>query len=357
MNTVTISPYDSVLFAISALEKSLKTLVSVVDKDGVLLGVVSDGDIRRALIAHFDVNTSVSEIMNTSPFYFSQGLTRAEMRKILKKNRIEAAPILDDKHQVIDIFYIGDIEDGKERGGQRSQFGAAVIMAGGEGRRLRPLTDELPKPMLKVGGISIIERQVRSLAKHGIKNIFITINYCGDKISEYFKDGSSFGVSIKYVQEEKKLGTAGALSLISSNTFEGPILVINGDVITTIDFNSFGYFHFSNNAKLSIAAMKYIVDVPYGVVQNHNENVLGIVEKPSKQYLCNAGIYAIEKDLITSIPHNAFFNMTDLVQKVLSDKQKIVVFPMFEYWTDIGSKSELEKARQQFSLNIGDIHE
>lgn len=354
MELITIRPDDSLLIAISSLEKCRKTIVPVTSDSGELLGVITDGDIRRGLISHNDLSSPASMVMNKNPTFFREGLSLAEIKKELIIRKIEAAPIVNSENKVIDVVYIGD-EETICLNNDLSPFGAAVIMAGGEGRRLRPLTEYLPKPMLKVGGVPIIERQICSLARQGIRNIYITVNYRSDVIINYFKDGSDFGVSIRYIHEEKKLGTAGALSLLDQS-YEKPLLVVNGDVITTIDYNALARFHTKNRAVLSVAAIQYHVDVPYGVVQNNGPDVVAILEKPSQKYLCNAGIYVLERKLVVAIPYNEFCNMTDLINMSLVNKEKVVVFPIHEYWTDVGSKMELEKAQEQFSVQ-GDYNE
>ena len=218
-------------------------------------------------------------------------------------------------------------------------------MAGGEGRRLSPLTEKKPKPMLEVGGMPLLERQVRRMAKVGIKQVYIAVNHLSDVIMNHFGDGKGFGVSIKYLQENKKLGTGGALSLLPEKP-DAPLIVVNGDVLTTSDYGHLLDYHCKSEAFVTIAVVDYYLEVPFGVITSEKDRVVSLKEKPSQRFLCNAGIYVLSPEAWGFIPQNQVYDMTDLIQLCLKEDKKVGVFPIHEYWTDIGTPDELEKARK-----------
>ena len=240
--------------------------------------------------------------------------------------------------------FLSDTNEGKIE----KTFCAAVIMAGGEGTRLRPFTESLPKPMIEINGIPLLERQVRRLAKIGIYKIYISVNYLGEIIKEHFNDGHDFGVFIEYLDENKKLGTGGALSLLPELEKSQSILVMNGDILTTSDFMNLFHFHQDHDATITISAINYHVDIPYGVIDFKGIEVIELLEKPSQSFFCNAGIYALSTDVLKEIPYNTFWNMTDVIDRCLNNKNKVAVFPVHEYWTDIGTPTDLEDARKEF---------
>ena len=228
------------------------------------------------------------------------------------------------------------------------EFSFAVIMAGGAGTRLRPLTDTIPKPMVKIGGVPLLERQIRRLVKVGVHRVYISVNYLGHIIEEYFDDGSEFGIEICYLREQERLGTAGALTLLPECP-NGPIIVMNGDILTTSDFDSFYSFHVAHDAKITVAAVDHRVHIPYGVIRSEGPFITELVEKPSERFLCNAGIYALSPEVLSLLPRNILSNMTDLVDICLANQLPVAVFPVHEYWNDIGTPDDLERARIHFA--------
>jgi NDP-sugar pyrophosphorylase family protein len=221
---------------------------------------------------------------------------------------------------------------------------AAVIMAGGEGRRLRPLTDRVPKPMVQVAGRPILERIVLHLVGYGIKRIHISVNYLADVITEYFGDGSRFGCSITYLRESSPLGTGGPLSLLSEQP-QHPLIVMNGDLVTQVDVSRLLQFHAREQAIATLAARHHQIEIPFGVVNQHENRLLALVEKPSPHYLINAGIYVFDPGVLPLVPARTFFPITALFEELLARKQRVAVYSIEEDWIDVGRRDELDRAR------------
>lgn len=338
---------DTILHCIEVLEKGRKTIVVVVDENDCLCGTVTDGDIRRGILNGSALSAAISTIMNKKPIVVRETVGKNEVLNLMNDYKLEAIPVVSASGKVLNIYHIQDFSEGPRCEGERQCFSAAIIMAGGEGVRLRPLTNDTPKPLLKVGGVPIIERQVLRLERQGVRNVFISINYLGEKIKGHLGDGSKFGVKIQYLEEIEKLGTAGAVSLLPSKPFSDT-LVINGDVLTNVDYASLFNFHKEQEALITMAATSYNVEIPYGVVRTEGVNAIELHEKPSQHFLCNAGIYALAPKVFDFIPKNKFYNMTELIDHCLKSSLKVAVFPVHEYWTDIGTRHEYDKARSLF---------
>lgn len=340
----------SLLEAVQAIEATNRRIATVVAEDGRLLGTLTDGDIRRCLLNGGTLETRVGVAMNhkplTAPFDSSSGY----QLEVMRRGRVAAVPLIDPQGRLRGLTHYSDITP-TEQIGELADFDFAVIMAGGEGMRLRPLTENIPKAMVDIGGIPLLERQLQRLAKAGIRRIFLSVNYLGHIIEEHFGDGSKFQIEIRYIREQRKLGTGGALSLLPEIP-KRSILVMNGDILTTFDFGSLSGFHKSSGADITVAAVEYNMSIPYGVIHNDGPRVTGISEKPAQRFLCNAGIYAVQPAILGLVPDDEPFNMTDLINTCLNAKREVAVFPVHEYWSDIGTPADLEKARITFSGNI-----
>ena len=311
----------------------------VVDLRGRLLGTVTDGDIRRFILEGGSIDERVSKVMWTNPLSASTGTSENEIRNLMNKYLVRNIPILDEKGCPARIVHLRDLASEGEAGQ------TAVIMAGGEGKRLRPMTEKTPKPMLKVNGKPILETIIRGFAKSGIGNIYIAINYKADVIESYFKDGSRYGVKISYLREKKKLGTVGALSLLPE-TPSRPLLMINGDVVTDTNFLQLIEFHKQHRCVMTVAAIQYRFHIPYGVLHMANHYLLGIEEKPQQMFHCNAGIYVINPEVLSIIPKETEFHMTDLMNELVKRGLPITAFPLFEHWVDIGQVEDFKRARK-----------
>ena len=344
MSDPTLRPNAQLRDAVRVIEETRKTIAVVTDDAGQLLGALTDGDIRRALLAGRDLSDAVTQALNPNPITAEEGTSEADLLDRLMAHNLEALPLVDGNGRFLRVVHRNDLSPDEVRGGAEGFF-AAVIMAGGEGHRLRPLTDTTPKPMLDVGGMPLIERQVRRIARAGMSRVYISLGYLAGVIEEHLGDGSDFGISIEYLREEEKLGTGGALSLLPTVP-TGPLMVINGDVITTSDYGHLLDFHQRYGAAVTMAAVDYHVQIPYGVVRTDGVLAAALEEKPSQRFLCNAGFYAVAPGALDMVPAGEFFNMTDLITRCLCDGRDVVVFPIHEYWTDIGTPAELDRARE-----------
>lgn len=343
----TLSGSSTLFDAIEIIESSPRRIAVVLSPKKTVIGTLTDGDIRRHILNGGELSDKSTQAMNRNPVLAKSTSSDKNIKIVLEKNNIRALPIIDSNNRFLRILHEDDLELEKIKS-TKETFGAAVIMAGGEGKRLRPLTEDMPKPMVDINGIPLLERQILKLSKMGIKKIFISVNYLADIIKGHFKDGSSFDVDISYIDETKKLGTAGALSLMPQDNKYKDIIVINGDVLTTSDFQNLFDFHINQESILTISAINYKIDIPFGVIEFEETTVKSIKEKPSEQFFCNAGIYAISSEAIKLIPENQFHNMTDLIDKCIKDKHNVSVFPVHEFWSDIGTAEDLKKARKSF---------
>jgi dTDP-glucose pyrophosphorylase len=349
MSETPLLPEAPLIDAVRAIEVSRRRMSVVVAEDGCLLGTLTDGDVRRHLLNGGSLKSAVSKAMNPSPLTADAGSPDGYMKDLMRRGNVVALPLVDQEGKYLRLIHLMDLEQGDLSVNRTSLgFSFAVIMAGGEGTRLRPLTDALPKPMVEIGGVPLLERQIERLANVGIKRAYISVNYLSHIIEEYFGDGSNFGIEIFYLREQEKLGTAGALSLLPEYP-EGPIMVMNGDILTTSDLDSLYSFHMSHGAKITVAAIDHRVDIPYGVIRADGPFVTGLVEKPSERFLCNAGIYAVSPEALSLLPGSKFSNMTDLIDSCLAKALPVAVFPVHEYWNDIGTPGDLEKARVHFA--------
>ena len=312
--------------------------IFVLNENGQLVGTLTDGDVRRGLLNGNDLDSPVSRFMHTSfrSLRHDQFTLAAIME--LREKRIKMVPMLDSNQRIVRLADLAQL---------RSLLPLNVlIMAGGRGERLRPLTDNLPKPMLKVGDKPLLEHNVDHLIKYGLSHLHISINYLGNKIMDYFGDGSSKGISIEYVQETKRLGTLGALSMID-NLAHDHVLVMNADVLTNIDLEDFFLEYEKQQADMAVASIPYKVNMPFAVLQTEQNRVLSFHEKPEYTYYTNAGIYLINKKLKSRIPHESVYDATDLMDNLLANDEKIIQYPIHGFWMDLGRKEDFDKAQEE----------
>lgn len=322
------------------IDKNKEGIALVVDKNHRLIGTITDGDIRRFLIADRSLEETADKIMYVSPMTASISTPKESIRELLQRYRIRNVPLVDDQGRPKQLVSYRDfLGDGKTES-------VAVIMAGGEGKRLRPLTEHTPKPMIEVGDKPVLESIIRLLAAANIKKIYISVNYMADAIENYFKDGSHLSVSIQYLREQKKLGTAGALTLLPE-TPKNPFLVINGDIVTKIDLRRLFDFHDYHRCVMTIGAVLYRFNVPYGVFDLAGHYVMKVNEKPEQKFFCNAGIYAMNPEVLHFINKDTSVDMTDLMEKVVGSGLPVGAFPIHESWIDIGKIEDLHRARAQ----------
>lgn len=348
MNGPVLLPTATIRDAIGAIEQTRRLIAAIVDGEGRLLGVVSDGDIRRAILAGRSLDALVAAAMTAEPI---KGLEAegqdAWVHQMLARG-VAAIPVVDEYGQFRRIVQVDDFLDDAIAPGRADGFWGAAIMAGGEGRRLLPFTTHRPKPMIEIGGVPLLERQVRGLVAAGLRRIYISTNYLGHLIEGHFGDGSAFDADILYLRENAKLGTAGSLSLLPERP-AGPLLVMNGDVLTTSDYGRLLAYHEEHQAFMTVGVIDYRVEIPFGVVRVEGTCAVALEEKPSQSFMCNAGIYALSPAALDLIPTATVCNMTDVITAAIAAGRTVSVFPIHEYWTDIGNPADLERARHQFN--------
>lgn len=311
-------------------------LLIVVNDCQQMVGSLTDGDIRRGLIAGAELTDSVSRIMHRNFKFIKQSEFDVEHLKSFRDQRIMFIPILDEKYQVIDVVNLNKF---------KSKLPIdAVLMAGGKGVRLRPLTETTPKPLLPVGDKPIIDYNIDSLLKNGIKHISVTVNYLHEQLEEHFANPVN-GVQVDCIKEPQFLGTMGATQFVTK-FYNDVVLVMNSDLFTNIDYEDF-YLHFmEHNADMSVAAVPYSISVPYGIFELEGRNIKGVKEKPVYNYFANAGIYLIKRELLENMPKNTFYNATDLMNDAVAAGKTVIRYPITGYWLDIGSHEEYKKANE-----------
>lgn len=301
-----------------------------------LVGTLTDGDVRRGLLKNLAVNAPVEKFMFRDFNFLKQNNYDLNDIRRLRDKRIRLLPILDDQHRIIRI-----IDFSKKRSSLPID---AVLMAGGKGTRLRPLTLNTPKPLLKVGDKPILEYNIDRLNLYGIYSLFIIINYLGQQISDYFGDGKEKGMNINYVKEEKPLGTLGAVADISDFR-HNYILIMNSDILTNIDYEDFFRELIEKNGDMIVATTSFKVKVPYGVIETKDSTIINLEEKPTYTYYSNAGIYIFKREFANWIPKNQHFNATDLIESLIKKGKKVIHYPILGYWLDIGKPADFEKAQ------------
>lgn len=321
--------------AAQTLNRVLHKIVLVVSSDSTLVGTLTDGDLRRGLLAGANLEDEVQKWMNRSFISVVDSASNLDLVSQMKAKDIHEIPIIDATGKVQGLV--------TDHQSEEAFNGTFVIMAGGRGIRLMPLTESTPKPMLRVGGRPILENILTSAIAQGFREFVISINYLGNVIEGHFGDGSKWGARISYLKEEAPLGTAGALSLLGKDT-KGPIIVANGDLITDLDYRAMLRNHAESKAAISMAVRRFEYKNPYGVVQTSGRFVVSIEEKPTTVSQVNTGVYVLEKSVLESLNKGVFYDMTDLVQRALSESAKVAAFPIHESWIDIGTPSDLREA-------------
>jgi dTDP-glucose pyrophosphorylase len=336
----TINYNDPISLALEKLNLPyhLRT-VFVLNSENQVLGTITDGDIRRGLLNGIDFNQNAETFAFKNFKFIEEGQVSIEQFRIWREKQIFILPLLNSKKELIDILNFNQLKSYLPL--------TAVIMAGGFGNRLRPLTINTPKPMLKVGDLPILEINIRRLIAYGIKDIFICVNYLKDQIKDHFGNGTNLNCHIQYIEENEPLGTIGALSLIPEINTKHTLL-FNADLLSNIDFEEMYLRHLTTNADLSIATIPHKVTLPYAVLENEGINITAIAEKPTYTYFANAGFYLFNSSLIDTIPQNIFYNATDFADQLIGSKKSVVSFTIHGYWNDIGSLDDYQKSNEDF---------
>ena len=331
--------------AVTCIDRNQRGIALVRDAQGKLVGTITDGDVRRAMLAGRTLATPVADLLEhkrstryPQPVTAPAGTDPAALLKMMHDLVIRQIPLVDDEGLLTGLITIEDLVP------DQALPLRAVIMAGGFGTRLLPLTENMPKPMLPVGDKPLMEILIQQLRESGIHHVNVTTHFQRDKIKSHFRDGQHLGVDLTYVDEDQPLGTAGALSLMEA--FDEPLLVINGDILTEVNFRAMLQFHREHHAEMTVAVRRYDVEVPYGVVQCEDANIVDLTEKPQFSFFVNAGIYLLEPSAQALLPAGEASNMTDLIQKLVAAGRPVVSFPIREYWIDIGRHADYELAQE-----------
>lgn len=330
-----------ILEVLKILDKSSKKLVLVVDSKKKLLGTVNDGDIRRAILNNISLQDTIESIYHRKPTIANINDSKEEIINICMMKKIHEIPIVDNNDSLVGLEILDELICNNNKPNK------VILMVGGLGTRLRPLTDETPKPMLKVGNKPILHTIIEKFASYGFSNITLCVNYKSEVIKNYFQDGSKFGVNIEYIHEKKRMGTAGALSLLM-NKPEEPFFVMNGDLLTNVNFEHLLDYHEQNNSVATMCVREYDFQVPYGVVSIDNSKIVSIDEKPVHNFFVSAGIYILSPELLNEIPNNKFYDMPTLFESMIAKSKNVLSFPIREYWLDIGRIEEFEKANNEY---------
>ncbi len=340
-----LGPEATLLEAVRRLDAVRRKLVLVVDQERRLLGALSDGDVRRALMRQADMAGPVAGVMNAEPVVLAPGVSEAETVRLLAERGWSLAPIVDRRGRVIGLY-----PDALPSSAERDEL--VVIMAGGRGARLAPLTQNTPKPMLKVAGRPLLEAIIERLRAQGFRRFRLAVNYLAEVIEDHFGDGSGFGVEIEYLREDHPRGTAGALSLLPQRP-DRPLLVMNGDVLTRVDFGELLRFHEDLGAAASLCVREQTFQAPHGVVEADGPRLTSLREKPTFRWLANAGIYGLSPAALDHVPSQGPFDMPELLA-ALADRGEVVgVYPIHEYWLDIGQPPDFELAQTEATRLYG----
>lgn len=336
-----ISPSLKIREALELLSSTAKQILLVVDSEKRLLGTVTDGDVRRGILNGLYLDEEIRSIMNSKPKSVEIGMDRRDILRYLRATNIRHLPILDRDGCLVDVVAMDEILYKPQRDN------LVVLMVGGLGTRLRPLTDNCPKPLLKIGQKPILETILDSFIDCGFRRFCLAVNYKAEMIENYFGDGSRFGVEIDYIHEKKRMGTAGALYFLKELPKE-PIVVMNGDLLTKVDFAALVDFHNESKAAATMAVREYSYQVPYGVINFDGERIVSIEEKPEQTFFVNAGIYVLSPEAVAKVNKEEFFDMPELFNEIIAAGGRTTVYPVREYWLDIGRLDDFERAQMEF---------
>ena len=327
--------------ALGIIDSGAMQIALVVDDNDKLLGTLTDGDIRRGILRGLDLDSSIETIVFKEPAIAKISSTKEEILKIALSKKLHQIPIVDDNGIVLDLKEIDELVEPKIKTNR------VILMVGGLGTRLRPLTQDTPKPMLKVGNKPILQTIVEKFAEYGFVNITMCVNFNASIIRDYFGDGKEFGVNIDYVLEQKRMGTAGALSLLKERPSE-PFFVMNGDLLTNVNFEHIFNYHTLHKATATMCVREYDYEVPYGVVKMNDNKIIEIAEKPVQKFFVSAGIYMLSPEILDLIPKNEFYDMPALFEKLIKLSKNVISFPIREYWLDIGRMEEYQRANEEY---------
>jgi len=339
--TCRVPPHASIETTMERIQDSELRVAIVTTDDDRLLGVVTDGDIRRGILDGLDLSAHVTEVMSEDPVTVRAQEDRTSVVRTMREHRIHQVPVLDGQGHVVRLELIDDVLSPQRRPNP------VVVMAGGLGTRLRPITEDCPKPLVEVGGVPILQTILERLSAQGFRDVYLSVNYKADMIEDHFGDGADWDLEITYLREEERRGTAGALSLLPERP-EHPLLVMNGDLLTTLHFGRLIDFHRKQSVSATMCVRGRDVDIPYGVVETNGHEIDDIEEKPTDRYFVNAGIYVLEPETLDEVPDDQFYDMTELFQGLVDRGGDVTAYPIQEYWRDVGKKKDLDRAKEEF---------
>ncbi len=341
LNKFILSPTSTIKEAFETIDKGALKIAIILDQNKKVIGTIGDGDIRRGLLNGHTLDDTIEELYFKNPILAKETDSKDLIIQKAIAKKIYQIPIVDKHNILIDIVDLATLLKTQKRKNK------IILMAGGLGTRLHPLTKETPKPLLQVGDKPILQTIIENFSKYGFVDIIISVNYKSDMIKDYFGDGSQFGVNISYIDENKRLGTAGALSLLD-NVPNEPFFVMNGDLLTNVNFEKFLDFHMNENSIASMAIREDDFQVPYGVIETNGTKITSIQEKPTYKYFVNGGIYILSPQVLEYIPKDEFFDMPTLFELLIKNDKNVLSFPIHEYWLDIGRMEELQKAQNEY---------
>ncbi|MCT7941664.1 nucleotidyltransferase family protein [Shewanella holmiensis] len=335
---VALAPKQSIRDALEIINLHALQVALVVDENDQLKGVVTDGDIRRALLNNLTLDQTVDLVMNHNPITAQFDTPKQKLIRLMEQKSILAIPLIKDGR-------VAGLQTLKQALNQSYYDNPVLIMAGGFGTRLRPLTDNCPKPMLKVGNKPLLEMTILNFAKAGFVNFYISTHFMPEQIKDYFGDGSRLNVNITYIHEDSPLGTGGALGLLPNDIPDLPLIMMNGDVLTKVDVQRLLEFHNENQAQATMCVREYEYQIPYGVINGKGNEVVSMEEKPTQRFFVNAGIYVVSPEIIKQVSVNQVIDMPTLLDNKIQVGGKVLMFPLHEYWLDIGRLDDFNRAQ------------
>jgi dTDP-glucose pyrophosphorylase/predicted transcriptional regulator len=336
-----VSPTHTIRDAIQIINKCAVQIALVVDSKNCLIGTLTDGDIRRGMIKGYSLEVSVSKMMFKQPIVASVQQSKDQIFLLMRRHDLRQIPLVDADRKVVGLTILNELLETKQKDNW------VLLMAGGLGTRLGSMTENCPKPLLKVGDKPLLETILENFIEYGFRKFYFSVNYKAEMIQEYFGDGSKWSVDIDYLKEEKRLGTAGALGLLPKPP-DNPMIVMNGDILTKVNFSNLLDFHMENKATATMCVREYDFQVPFGVIHTVDQKIVDIDEKPTHRFFINAGIYVLEPSVLQNVPKNKYIDMTSLFETLIKKQKENIIFPIREYWIDVGGTKDFNKANGEF---------
>jgi dTDP-glucose pyrophosphorylase len=342
-----VGPRTSLREVLEAVTKNSRQVVAVVDDDGRLAGLVTDGDIRRALLRGTSLDAPAEAVMNRTPLTATPATRREEALALMQARVIRHLPLVDERGLLLDLLMLEELLE------PPPLPNAAVIMAGGAGSRLRPLTETMPKPLLRVGGKPLLEIMVERLRQTGVRDIIVTVHYKSHMIEEHLGDGARLGMRVRYIREDQPLGTAGSLRTVA-RLLEQPFFLVNADILTKCDFRALLAFHDRHSADMTVGTVPYTVDLPYGILEVEGARLAAVSEKPRLDFVVNSGIYVVSPAAAEVLPPSVSCDVPDLIRALMAAGRRVVAFPIREYWLDVGRHDDFRKADRDVAEGLLD---